>query len=72
MVKGFLFDWIDMYGYGAAINETAQLSVDIHSRPALSPLTVRNDTTLGAKKAFDDGFLMEIAFAFYIVQIVMA
>jgi hypothetical protein len=72
MVKGFLFDRVNMGGYGAAIYEAAQLSVDIHARPALSPLTVRNNATLGAKKAFDDGFLMEIALAFYIVQIVMA
>jgi hypothetical protein len=60
-----------MDGYGAAIDEAAQLSVDIHARPAHSPLTVRNKATLGAKKTFNNASLMEIAPAFYIVRIVM-
>ena len=66
MIEGFLFDRINMDGYGAAIDEAAQISVDIHARPALSPFTVRNNAILGAKKAFDYGFLMTIALVFYI------
>ena len=55
-----------MDGNGAAIDKALQFSVDIHARPALSPLTVRNNARLGAEKAFNNGFLMTIALVFYI------
>jgi hypothetical protein len=65
MIKGFLFDGINMYGYGAAIDKALQFSFDIHARPASSPLTVNNSAAIGAKKTSDNGFLRGIAIAFY-------
>ena len=63
--KEVFFRWINMDGYGAAIDEALQLSVDIHARPATSALTVDNGTAIGAKKTSDNGFFRGITIAFY-------
>src|SRR5664280_935974 len=72
MVKWFFFDWINMDGYGAAIDKALQFSFDIHARPASSPLTVNNSAAIGTKKTFDNGFLRGIAIAFYCERLPVA
>ena len=53
MIKRFLFDGIDMNGCRASINEAPELPADIDTGTAPAPLTIFDNTVLGAEEALD-------------------
>jgi hypothetical protein len=54
MVERFLFYGIGVDGDRAAVDETAQLAVDILSGPAFSAAAREDDALPGAEKAFNE------------------